>query len=331
MSEDGLHSVSPDATAGKPKCPNCGDARSGRFCAACGQNDRSYTRGLASVTWDLCRESLEVDGRLIQTLKLLLFKPGRLTSEFSDDRRARYMSPVRLYLFASFLFVLVLSLAMPDSFSDSELVMGGDDGGKVEVEASSRRSPTVTEIAALKASLGPGRARKADDILGRPDGNMGRAVLIALADGASPERPNVLMRMFRASMVDLLHDPEVFVQRVIGNLPIAMFFLLPFLALALALCYFRKKRFFVEHLVFGMHNQTFTFLCLAAALLTPEGSVGRWFRLFLIAIPQVYYLFALRRYYGDGWMRTLVKGFAVWWLYMVFLLPGFFLVLFLTA
>ncbi len=331
MSEDGLHIASPEASAGGPDCPNCGDLRTGRFCAACGQNDRSYTRGLGSVTWDLCRESFEVDSRLIQTLKLLLFRPGRLTSEFSDNRRARYMSPVRLYLFASFLFVLVLSFAMPDSFSEAELGIGGDGDGEGEVEVSSRRSLTGTEIDALKAAVGPGQARRVDDILGRPDRNVGRAVLVALAGGMSPERPNPLMRMFLASMVDLLHDPEVFVQRVIGNLPIAMFFLLPFLALALALCYFRKKRFFIEHLVFGMHNQTFTFLCLAAALLVPQGQVGDWFRLFLIVAPQVYYLVALRRYYGDGWMRTLVKGFAVWWLYMVFLLPGFFLVLFLTA
>ena len=331
MSEDGLHIASPEASAGGPDCPNCGDVRTGRFCAACGQNDRSYTRGLGSVTWDLCRESFEVDSRLIQTLKLLLLRPGRLTSEFSNNRRARYMSPVRLYLFASFLFVLVLSFAMPDSFSEPELGIGGDGDGEGEVEVSSRRSLSVTEIDALKAAVGPGQARRVDDILGRPDRNVGRAVLVALAGGMSPERPNPLMRMFLASMVDLLHDPEVFVQRVIGNLPIAMFFLLPFLALALALCYFRKKRFFIEHLVFGMHNQTFTFLCLAAALLVPEGSVARWFRLFLIVMPPVYYLVALRRYYGDGWVRTLVKGFAVWWLYMVFLLPGFFLVLFLTA
>ena len=146
-----------------------------------------------------------------------------------------------------------------------------------------------------------------------------------------PHGPGLLKRMFLTSMVDLLHDPGVFMQRVIGNMPIAMFFLLPFLALALALCYFREKRFFVEHLVFGMHNQTFTFLFLAAALLTPAGSVGRWFQLFFVIIPQVYYLVALRRYYGDGWMRTLFKGFAVWSLYSAILLPGFFLVLFLTA
>ena len=146
-----------------------------------------------------------------------------------------------------------------------------------------------------------------------------------------PGRPNLLVRMFLSSLIDLFHDPEVFVQRVIGNLPIAMFFLLPFLALALSVCYARKKRFFVEHLVFGMHNQTFSFLCLAAALLTSAGPIGRWFLLFFTVVPQVYYLIALRRFYRDGWIRTLIKGSIVWWLYLMFLLPGFFLVLFLTA
>ena len=345
MSESGLHSVSSHGSDGDSTCPNCGDARSGAFCAVCGQNDRNYVRGLGSVGWDLCRESFEVDSRLLQTLKLLLFKPGSLTTEFSQDRRARYMSPVRLYLFASFLFVLVLSFAMPDSLTEGAATMRdnpeespleGDvvPGGGQEV-LSTRSKLSEAELEVLRAALGPTQGRRLDDILGRPDDDASKiAAIVLLASLVSPEdpaRPNPLVRMFLTSVVDLLHDPDVFVQRVIGNLPIAMFFLLPFLGLAVAVCYFRKKRFFVEHLVFGMHNQTFTFLCLAAALLTSAGPIGRWFRLFFILVPQVYYLIALRRYYGDGWIWTLIKGFAVWWLYLAFLLPGFFLVLFLTA
>ena len=344
MSESGLHSVSSQGSAGGATCPNCGDARSGAFCAVCGQNDRNYVRGLGSVGWDLCRESFEVDSRLLQTLKLLLFKPGSLTTEFSRNRRARYMSPVRLYLFASFLFVLVLSFAMPDSLSEGAVMAGADPeesplegdvapGGGQEVSTLSKLSDAELEV--LRAALRPGQSRRLDDILGRPDDDASKiaalVLLASLVSAEDPARPNLLVRMFLTSIVDLLHDPDVFVQRVIGNLPIAMFFLLPFLGLAVAVCYFRKKRFFVEHLVFGMHNQTFTFLCLAAALLTSAGPIGRWFRLFFIFVPQVYYLIALRRYYRDGWIWTLIKGFAVWWLYLAFLLPGFFLVLFLTA
>ena len=377
-------------------CLNCGNARPSPFCAQCGQNDRSYVRGLATVGWEFCREAFEVDSRLLQTLKLLLFKPGSLTSEFSRNRRARYMSPIRLYLFTSFLFVLVLSFAMPDSFEEGLGVMGTDpeesspEGEGVpgaNLQVSGRTTLSDAELRAMKAALGPAQGRKLDDILGRPDDHVSKRAVIALKgmvspavrtesdpvglgplevlmrpdsagaapreqvdsavtlpaapeESASPEepasqdepgRPNLLVRMFLSSLIDLFHDPEVFVQRVIGNLPIAMFFLLPFLALALSVCYARKKRFFVEHLVFGMHNQTFSFLCLAAALLTSAGPIGRWFLLFFTVVPQMYYLIALRRFYRDGWIRTLIKGSIVWWLYLMFLLPGFFLVLFLTA
>ena len=377
-------------------CLNCGNTRPNSFCALCGQNDRNYVRGLASVGWEFCREAFEVDSRLLQTLKLLLFRPGSLTREFSRNRRARYMSPIRLYLFTSFLFVLVLSFAMPDSFEEGLVVMGADPEesspeGEVVPGANLQVSGPTTlsdaELRAMKAALGPAQSRKLDDILGRPDDHVSKRAVIALrglvspavrtesdpvglgslevlmrpdsagaapreeadsavtlpaapGESASPEepaspdepgRPNLLVRMFLSSLIDLFHDPEVFVQRVIGNLPIAMFFLLPFLALALSVCYARKKRFFVEHLVFGMHNQTFSFLCLAAALLTSAGPIGRWFLLFFTVVPQVYYLIALRRFYRDGWIRTLIKGSIVWWLYLMFLLPGFFLVLFLTA
>ena len=377
-------------------CLNCGNARPSSFCALCGQNDRSYVRGLATVGWEFCREAFEVDSRLLQTLKLLLFKPGSLTREFSRNRRARYMSPIRLYLFTSFLFVLVLSFAMPDSFEEGLVGTGADPEESspegevvpgVNLQVSGPTTLSDAELRAMKAALGPAQSRKLDDILGRPDDHVSKRAVIALRglvspavrtesdpvgpgslevlmrpdspgaapreeadsavtlpaapeESASPEepasqdepgRPNLLVRMFLSSLIDLFHDPEVFVQRVIGSLPIAMFFLLPFLALALSVCYARKKRFFVEHLVFGMHNQTFSFLCLAAALLTSAGPIGRWFLLFFTVVPQMYYLIALRRFYRDGWIRTLIKGSIVWWLYLMFLLPGFFLVLFLTA
>lgn len=396
-----MKSDQPGTSSGMPPsptlCENCGSVRPSPFCPQCGQNDRNYARGLATVVWEFGREAFEMDSRFLQTLKLLLFKPGSLTNEFSRNRRARYMSPIRLYLFTSFLFVLVLSFAMPDSWSEGAIRMGGDTEALPEgvfVPAGDSREPppvagevtdddanesaeltrqppgpdgadpvlraggsnldlsvdaqvSEAQIEALKAAVGPTHGRKLDDILGRPDENTFKRLGLLIAGLMSPgeadravsrpaghedpEGSNFFVRMLLTSMIDFLHDPEVFVQRAIGNLPIAMFFLLPFLALALGFCYVRKKRFFVEHLVFGMHNQTFTFLCLAAAQLTPGGWPGAWIRAFFVLIPQVYYLIALRRYYRDGWIRTILKGSIVWWLYMMILLPGFLFVLFLTT
>lgn len=405
-----------DSTAGKTpghrpsptvSCPNCGGGRSGRYCAVCGQNDRNYVRGLLSVTWEFCRDSFEVDSRLLQTLKLLFFKPGTLSREFCRNRRARYMSPVRLYLFSSFLFFLVVSVKIPDS-----LVLGGDnpevvvDGRSEESEDSvsggagplvsgagsdsGARLPTAAQLRVWRTVLGSGQSQKLDDLLNRPDTDFSRTVLMLLAmavgpqDAASPdladpaeadtagdlrlipadsggpenpdraldgfpaapdldsgsrgpgimedaERLNFLKRVVVSTTVDFLHDPVVFAERVVGNMTIPMFFLLPFLALALAFCYIGKKRYFVEHLVFGMHVQAFSFLVFSAALLTPGGPFGIFIQIVLSLAPLFYYLIALRRFYRDGWIRTLVKGSFVWGLYAFVLFLGFLGVLLLMA
>ena len=49
-------------------------------------------------------EFAHLDGKIFQTLDLLLFKPGELTAEFFRGRRARYIPPLRLYLVCSLLF-----------------------------------------------------------------------------------------------------------------------------------------------------------------------------------------------------------------------------------
>ena len=47
------------------------------------------------------------DTRLVKTLVAILFKPGKLTQDFLDGKRARYMPPFRFYVFASFVMFFI--------------------------------------------------------------------------------------------------------------------------------------------------------------------------------------------------------------------------------
>ena len=76
-------------------CSNCGHLRSDRFCAKCGQNDRDYIRSLPPVLGDILKETFELDSRFLRTIKPMFFRPGELPSEFSRNRRASYVSPIR--------------------------------------------------------------------------------------------------------------------------------------------------------------------------------------------------------------------------------------------
>jgi len=130
-------------------------------------------------------------------------------------------------------------------------------------------------------------------------------------------------RFLLLSWIDILHDPSVIPRRLIANMPIAMFCLLPVLGLILAAFHFRKKRFYVEHLVFAIHIQTFVFLIYSVALLLPASGPGGWVRVGCMLIPYPYFIIALRRYYENGWILTLAKSVGVYVLYSLALIPAF--------
>jgi hypothetical protein len=63
------------------------------------------------VAHEVIHEFLHLDGKIFQTLRLLISRPGALTAEFFRGRRERYVSPVRLYLTCSLLYFAFSALA----------------------------------------------------------------------------------------------------------------------------------------------------------------------------------------------------------------------------
>jgi hypothetical protein len=82
------------------RCPNCGSDFAAEYCARCGQNQREARISLRQWLEQSLAESLSLDGRLLQSLRVLLTRPGALSREWSEGRRIRYVHPLRLYLAA---------------------------------------------------------------------------------------------------------------------------------------------------------------------------------------------------------------------------------------
>jgi hypothetical protein len=85
-------------------CRNCGAALQGEYCHACGQKATHTDVTVHELVHDGIHEFVHIDGKIVHTLKLLLFKPGELTAEFLRGRRIRYVTPLRLYLVCSLIF-----------------------------------------------------------------------------------------------------------------------------------------------------------------------------------------------------------------------------------
>jgi Protein of unknown function (DUF3667) len=85
-------------------CYNCKAPLTGPFCAACGQKAQSLNPSAHDLLHDITHEMLHVDGRIFRSVQRLLFSPGFLTREQFEGRRARWISPLRLYLIFSVIY-----------------------------------------------------------------------------------------------------------------------------------------------------------------------------------------------------------------------------------
>lgn len=89
-------------------CLNCNSPVQGEYCQHCGQSirdnsDRSLTRLLGEVFGNF----FFLDNRILVSLKHLFAFPGRMTVEFIEGKRKKFISPITLFLFFNLIYFFV--------------------------------------------------------------------------------------------------------------------------------------------------------------------------------------------------------------------------------
>lgn len=99
------------------ECANCGATVTTTYCPQCGQK-RTVHRSLAAIGHDLIHGVLHLDGKFWKTLPLLIFKPGKLTRRYIEGERAKFVSPMAMFLFSVFAMFAVFQMVGISAPSD---------------------------------------------------------------------------------------------------------------------------------------------------------------------------------------------------------------------
>ena len=90
-------------------CLNCGTPLVGRHCHECGQS--AHVHRTVSAWWhDLAHTVLHFEGKIWRTLPMLAWRPGALTRRYVEGERARFVSPMALFLFTVFLMFALFGM-----------------------------------------------------------------------------------------------------------------------------------------------------------------------------------------------------------------------------
>jgi hypothetical protein len=277
-------------------CLNCGATLSGPFCAACGQRDIPPYPSVRELVIDAFWELSGWDGRFASTVRELFRHPGTLTREFLEGRRARYLSPLRLYLMASLVYFLAAAAAPKPDVGPATIDLGGlRIGAAGSVDNAPGRVASVVSTAARSQQT--------------PDSAKREATLKDIA-----RAPAILRPFLRRVVI----DPRGFRSGLLEAMPRMLFALVPVFAAIVALFYRGRK--YAEHLYFAIHFHAFVFLAMligvaARFVAVPAVSSTAGFVLFLW-IPT-YATLSFRRLYGGSIAETLLKEAGIGILYLI--------------
>ena len=334
--------------AGSEACLNCGTQLAGPFCYYCGQPDRNFLRFFPVLLREFLEDFIDLDSRFTRTLKPLLFHPGRLTRDYLEGRRFRYTPPMRLYLFSSIGFFLIAALLSGSAISDGAQVrvsQGPGAGIYVGADTEEEREQVREALEKLPPGVRPQvEQAQAEAAAADPD----EEPVLQFNDRPWDRETNpIAISWLPASINDWLNDeaersplkmkqieenPRIFFDQVFDILPGTMFVLLPVVALLFKFWYLFTGRYYIEHLIFCLHNHAFIFTNLILALLvglltdwfgtleaTWPADVAGWLRIAIYAWIPVYLLVSLRHVYRQNWFLTVFKYGAIGISYVVLL------------
>jgi len=219
--------------AGQP-CRNCGEMVEQRYCTNCGQLAASFHRPIMSLIGETISDTFTVDGRLARTLPILLFRPGRLTKNYTEGKRARYVPPFRLFLLASLIFYLVLFALVPP-------------GQYINVDDETRAE--ITE------SISEGQANDVVEIVDETARERLERANIQV------DAPEVVLGDIENQIVAVLDNQDQFAAQLENWLPRLSILLVPMTMIALSILHFwRRKLYIYDHSVHALHLHSWIYL-----------------------------------------------------------------------
>ena len=309
-------------------CLNCGTELVGQYCGQCGQRATSRFISIFELLRDAFGDLFELDSRLWRTVLPLLIRPGLLTKDYLEGRRARYMPPFRMYLVLSVVFFVVAFFNPEDEFailyepvaeSVSDAQSPDEELSDEELSDDALSDDEAEKDPSFNITLDDEEDDQSVNItFDEETGMLGTCTLGDFDMGDAPDWLKRRMTPERLKNVcERINDAgrKGLQSAILSNIPAALIILIPLMAFVLKLLYPLSRRYYVEHLLFFVHFHAFVFLILTLQILVAR--FGAWieivetiFTLIVVAaalyIP-VYLFIAMRKVYAQGRVITFLK------------------------
>lgn len=330
-------------------CKNCAlDIPSNAlYCPHCGQKDSDGRVPVQQFISEFFDSVFNLDSRFFRTLKYIFF-PAKLTKEYFKGKHKSYAHPLRL-----FFIIAVAHFAIIGIVANSNIGIEDTPHSRMDEQALRKEVYDLIDLFVASDSLDVFNAEDLNvldslksfirergniqidtlSVMGFPSFNYDSLKIdiieVKQSDTAQltfdelVEKYNIedrITKLWLRQQIKVAKDPKSLILFGIGNMIWMLFLLLPLVALFMKLLFIRRGYFFVEHLVFLYHWHAASFVFTTGYFLLMNTIHPGFIGAFAFVILSFGFM-ALRKYYGQGFFKSLLK-------YMVILLT--YLVVFIT-
>ncbi|WP_227009147.1 DUF3667 domain-containing protein [Christiangramia fulva] len=324
------------------ECLNCGHPLelTQRFCPRCGQMNSAKKLKFDDFFNEFFSSLFAYDSRFNRTLRVLMFKPGKISRDYIQGKRVRYANPFRFYLSASIIFFLIFNYSVDignSEFGPQDKDLQNLKGEEVppippEVAVDSINKIITSPEVGLESIRPDSLSKKTykDDMISENDLNK-MSMLDAISkrftlyyeyqdetgiynsqralDSLGHDHNNYNNWLYKKA-VDagiFKNNPRLFIDYFISKLPFIIFFYLPVFALFIWLLYVRRPFNYMEHLVFAFHVQTTLFVLYIFGLLI-DLIIGKNWGIITANFLFAFYLYkSMRNFYQQNRVKTVLK------------------------
>lgn len=297
-------------------CLNCDTPLIGSHCYNCGQTAHVH-RTLGAFFHDLLHGVFHFEGKVFRTLPMLAFRPGKLTREYIDGRRASYVSPLALFLFSVFLlFAAISSTAGKAEFAE-------EDQAKAKAEAVKGLSEAQKGLPELKQKRAALEARGEDtDDIDQEIESRERVVAVAGRLAGGEQLKSTGFTLLDNVIDEAAANPNLAIYKMQSHAYKYSWVLIPISVPFLWLLFPFSRRFHLyDHTVFVTYS--LSFMTLLSTLAMVVGALGApAISGFLMLTPPLHMYRQLRGTYGvsraGGVARTFALGIFAFFALLMF-------------
>lgn len=304
---------------GSGLCLNCGTRLLGAHCHACGQSGHVH-RTLGAIGHEIAHGVFHFEGKIWRTLPMLVLHPGTLTRRYIDGERARFVSPLALFLFTVFLMFATISAVGGEMY---DAVAGGPDQRARAAYAREVERVDDRIAAADKARTAALAAKRPVEDMDRDLAAL-RMTRAALKTAAGNNDDGFRFADIHTGWDKLDHgidkanaNPGLALYKLQTSAYKYSWVLIPLSTPFVAMLFLWRRRFgLYDHAIFVTYSIAFMMLMVIALILAGvAGLPGGWITLASFVIPPIHMFAQLRGAYGlrkrsAAWRLVALVSFA---------------------